>query len=168
VFTTHEEAPMRDITEVQLPGVGVRFEFTAGRGQRVAVVSYRSGRHELALYDQSDPDTCRTVVDLDAEDATTLASILGAPQVAEAAIAMQRIEGLALDWLTVQEGSDGAGSTIAEGQYRARTGASIVAVIRQQQTYPAPEPEFALAAGDVAVAVGTPDGLKHLRSLLAT
>jgi TrkA domain protein len=158
---------MREITEVQLPGVGVRFEFTSGRGRRVAVVSHRSGHHELGLYDRNDPDTCRTVVDLDADDATTLASILGQRQVAESAIAMQRIEGLALDWLTVEEGSGAAGATIAEGNYRTRTGASIVAVVRQQQTYAAPEADFALVAGDVAVAVGTPDGLTQLRSLFA-
>ena len=158
---------MREIVEVPLPGVGVRFEFTSVQGERIAVVSHRSGRHELALYERSDPDACRTVIELASEDAATLASILGAPQVAASAAAMQRIEGLALDWVTVGEGSAAAGATIADGEYRTATGASIVAVIREEQTHPAPGPDFVLATGDVAVAVGTPAGLTELRALLA-
>lgn len=157
---------MREITEVQLPGVGVRQEFTSARGERVAVVSHRGGRQELALYDRADPDACRTVLELDSEDSATLANILGAPVVAASAAAMQRIEGLALDWVTVSERSAAAGSTIAQGQYRKVTGATIVAVIRDDHTHPAPGPDFALAPGDVVVAVGTPDGLTQLRSLL--
>jgi len=160
-----EETTMREITEVHLPGVGTRFEFVSGRGERIAIVAHRSGRQELALYDRADPDACRTIVDLDEHDAATLASILGAPQLAEAAAEMQRIEGLALDWVSV--GAAAAGGTIADGQYRTRTGASIVAVIRGQQTFPAPGPEFTLAAADVVVAVGTAEGLTDLRALLA-
>ena len=34
---------MRKITEVQLPGVGVRYEFTSARGERIAVVAHRGG-----------------------------------------------------------------------------------------------------------------------------
>jgi TrkA domain protein len=158
---------MRKITEVQLPGVGVRYEFTSARGERVAVVAHRGGRQDLALYDRDDADTCRTIVELDADDAATLASILGAPEVAASASAMQRVEGLALDWVTVSDQSTAAGTTLADGQYRTETGTSIVAVIRQQQTYPAPEPDFALEVGDVAVAVGTPEGLSQLRTVLA-
>ena len=158
---------MREILEVPLPGVGVRYEFTSARGERIAVVSHRSGRQELALYERGDPDACRTVIELDPDDTATLASIFGAPQVAASAAAMQRIEGLAIDWVTVRDGSAAAGTTIGDGQYRTVTGASIVAVIRDEQTHPAPEPGFVLSAGDVAVAVGTPDGLTQLRSLLA-
>lgn len=159
---------MRKITEVPLPGVGVRYEFTSARSERIAVVAHRGGRQDIALYDRDDADTCRTIVELDGEDAATLASILGVPQVAASASAMQRIEGLAIDWVTVTNRSAAVGSTLADGQYRSQTGASIVAVIRQQQTIPAPEPDFVIAAGDVAVAVGTPEGLTQLRSLLSS
>jgi TrkA domain protein len=157
---------MHDITQVVLPGVGVRHEFTLSSGQRIAVVSHRGGRREIALYRRDDPDSVATAIDLDPEDAATLSSVLGVPQMTAAAEAMQRIEGLALDWLTVEDSSPAAGATIAAGGYRSRTGASIVAVIRGRETVPAPEPSFALAPGDVAVAVGTPEGLEELRALL--
>ncbi len=157
---------MARITETKLPGVGVRHEFVAASGQRIAIVSHRSGRRELAVYRRDDPDACTTLLELDPDDTAVLAEILGAPQVAEAVNAMQRIEGLAIDWLTVEARSSAAGTTIGAGRYRTRTGASIVAVIRGDETHAAPGPDFQLQAGDVVVAVGTPEALAQLGSLL--
>lgn len=157
---------MPDITETVLPGVGLRHEFTSSSGQRVAVVTHRGGIREIAVYRRDDPDACTTVLELDDDDVATLGNILGVPQMAAAADAMQRLEGLALDWLAVAATSPAVGTTIGEGAYRSRTGASIVAVIRGRDTIAAPGPSFALAADDVVVAVGTPEGLADLRSLL--
>jgi TrkA domain protein len=127
---------MRKITEVQLPGVGVRYEFTSARGERIAVVAHRGGRQDLSLYDRHDADTCRTILELDSDDAATLASILGVPQVAASASAMQRVEGLALDWVTVTQGSTAAGSTIAKASTeaeRVRRSSPSCAISRRSQ-----------------------------------
>ena len=43
---------------------------------------------------------------------------------------------------------------------------SIVAIIRDGQSIPAPGPEFGLLAGDVIVAVGTTEGLAAMRELV--
>lgn len=157
---------MPEINEVALPGVGVRHEFVASNGQRVAVVSHRGGRRDISVYRRDDPDACTAVLELDEGDAAALGSILGAPQMAPAVSAMQHVEGLALDWLTVGGDSPAAGRTIGEGGYRDRTGASIVAVVRGRDTIPAPGPDFVLEAGDVAVTVGTEESLTQLRRLL--
>ncbi len=84
---------MHEVTETQLPGVGLRHEFTTSKGQRVAVVSRRGGRREIVVYDQQDPDASSTVLALDADDAQTLAELLGALHIAEALVALQRIQG---------------------------------------------------------------------------
>jgi K+/H+ antiporter YhaU regulatory subunit KhtT len=47
-----------------------------------------------------------------------------------------------------------------------RTGVSIVAVLRGQTAFPAPEPSFAFQAGDTAVVVGTSAGVRALTTLL--
>lgn len=157
---------MPDVTETQLPGVGVRHEFTTAAGERVGVLSLRSGRRDLVVYDRADPDVASTVVHLDRDDTRTLAELLGATQVSEALTAVQqKLEGLAIDWISLPASSPVAGSTIAEGHFRTRTGASIVAVVRGDETIPAPGPEYRFEAGDVAVAVGTPEGLAQLRDL---
>jgi TrkA domain protein len=158
---------MPEITEVPLPGVGVRHEFTSHTGQRVAIVSHRNGRREISVFRRDDPDSCTTVLDLDADDTAAVASVLGAPQIAATLTAMQNLEGLGIDWLTIGPQSPAVGQTIADGEYRTRTGASIVAVLRGNETFPAPEPEFAFSEGDVAVAVGTDEGLARLRRQLS-
>lgn len=157
---------MPDVTETQLPGVGVRHEFVTTEGERVGVLSHRSGRREVVVYRSDDPDACSTVLHLDSDDAHALAELLGATHVSETVTAVQRLEGLAIDWVRIPPGSQTANSTISDGRFRARTGASIVAVLRADTTIPAPGPEFALEPGDVAVAVGTPEGLTQLRDLL--
>lgn len=160
---------MPDVTEIQLPGVGVRHEFSTSGGERVGVVSHRTGRREIVVYDRDDPDRCTTMLHLSPDDTRTLADLLGATQVSEALTAVQqRIEGLAIDWVTIPAGSPIVGTSIGEGQFRTRTGVSIVAVARGETTIAAPGPDHRFEAGDVAVAVGTSDGLSQFEALLST
>jgi TrkA domain protein len=157
-----------DVTETLLPGLGVRHDFTTSQGEQLAVLVLRSGRRELVVYDRHDPDTARATLRLDTDDARTLAELLGATQVSQSITELQQIEGIAIDWLNVAAESAFAGRTIGDAALRTRTGVSIVAIIREggQATIPAPGPEEALRAGDVAVAVGTPDGLAAAFKLL--
>lgn len=160
---------MPEIEETRLPGVGVRHEFVTSGGERLAVLTHRSGRREIAIYDRRDPDACTAVLHLSQDDTRSLAELLGGSQVSEVIGAVQQeVEGLAIDWVTLESESPFAGKTIAEGQFRTRTGASIVAVLRDGATIPAPGPEHAFVDGDVVVAVGTPEGLEQLRSLLTS
>lgn len=160
---------MPEIEETLLPGVGVRHEFRSESGDRVSVVTHRGGRREIAMYDRRDPDACTGVIHLSIDETRLLADLLGATHVGETArVVEQEIEGLGIDWVTVPPESTYAGATIGDGAFRTRTGVSIVAVLRDGTTIPAPGPDQVFDAGDVLVAVGTPDGLEQLRSLLAS
>src|SRR6266540_2111426 len=64
-----------DVNETPLPGVGLRYDFTTRSGRQVGVVSHRSGRRDLLVYDRKDPDTCTEVVQLTEEEADTLAEM---------------------------------------------------------------------------------------------
>jgi TrkA domain protein len=156
-----------DIQETTLPGVGLRHAFTTRGGHQLGVMSYRTGRRDLLLYDPDDPDTTREVIRLSRQDADALADLLGAARLTgHLAEVLQRLEGLAISWLTIQGNSPYAGGTIADTQARSRTGVSIVAVLRGQTAFPAPEPSFSFQAGDTAVVVGTPAGVRTLARLL--
>lgn len=158
---------MGEVRETRLPGVGVRHEFTTSSGDDVGVLVHHDGRREILLYDTADPDTCSTLVALSSADARTLSELLGASQVAEVVSAVQQeIEGLAIEWLEVTPDSPVVATTIGDGAYRTKTGASIVAVLRDGQSIPAPEPDFGFLAGDVIVAVGTSEGVAALRGLV--
>lgn len=155
------------VRETKLPGVGVRHEFTTEDGSDVAVIVHHDGRREIMTYEQHDPDACASVVTLSEPDTQTLAEILGVSHVTETVVGVrQDIEGLAIEWVELAAGSDLAGASIGSGQFRTRTGASIVAVMRNDHPIPAPDADFVLSPGDVLVAVGTHEGLLALRSLL--
>jgi TrkA domain protein len=153
---------MTEIYETELPGIGVRREFDTAGGARLGVLTTRTGRRELLLYDEDDPDACRAVVHLDPSDSAVLADLLGAKRVSETAASLQQLEGLAIDWLTVTAGSPVEGRTIGEARIRKETGASVVAIIRGSHTNAAPGPDDRLEVGDVLVSVGTPASVDAL------
>jgi TrkA domain protein len=158
---------MSEVRETKLPGVGVRHEFTTENGDDIGVLVHHDGRREILVYDSDDPDKCSTLVSLSASDTRTVSELLGASRVTEAVSAVQQeIEGLAIEWIELSATSPAAGATIGDGMYRTKTGSSIVAVIRDGESIPAPGPEFPLLAGDVIVGVGTADGLAMMRELI--
>ena len=158
---------MTTVRETKLPGIGVRQEFNTTSGELIGVLQYHDGRRDVLVYDRDDPDTCSTMLRLDDEDTRTLAELLGASHLTEGLQAVQQqIEGLAIEWIALPASSPAVGTTIGEGMFRTKTGASVVAVIRRGASVPAPDPEFALAADDTVVAVGTAENLVDLRALL--
>lgn len=157
---------MGDVQETQLPGVGIRYDFVTKEGDRVGVLVHRSGRRELLLYARDDPDSCRAVIRLELDDTRTLADLLGASHVSEKLAAMQQIEGLNIDWLTVPPSAKAAGRTLRDAALRSESGVSIVAIVRGNETVPSPAPDFTIEAGDTAVVVGTPEGIERFASLL--
>ena len=159
---------MADVSETPLPGVGVRHDFVASDGRTIGVLVHRDGRREILVYGRDDPDTCTTTLSLSAEDARTMNELLGGSRVIEAiGVVQHEIDGLSIEWITVADRSSAVGTTIGDGAYRSRTGASIIAIVRGDQPIPAPDPDVVLGAADVAVAVGTNEGLAALRRLLA-
>ena len=156
-----------DVNETPLPGVGLRYDFTTRTGRQIGVVAHRSGRHDLLVYDRTDPDTCQEVIQLTEEEADILAELLGAARIAGRLTELQqRIEGLAIDWLEIPADSPHAGRPLGDTQARSRTGTSIVAILRGVDAIPAPSPSEALLVGDTAVVVGTPKGIAELARLL--
>lgn len=158
---------MTKIEETQLPGVGVRYEFLTEDGERVGVVHHRGGRREMFVCRAERPDEVAMSVDLTDDEAHTLGEMMGVATVVEKLNNLQQsIEGLAIDWLTVDPGTPYAGRTIGDARIRTRTGVSVVAVIRDTNPFPAPGPDFHVEAGDTLVVVGTTKGIEAVTDIL--
>ncbi|WP_432497423.1 MULTISPECIES: cation:proton antiporter regulatory subunit [Kineococcus] len=157
-----------DLEETKLPGVGLRHDFTTARGRRIGVISTRGGERELLVYSQDDPDACHSVVDLDADEAEVLAELLGQPRVVERLARLrEQIEGLATEGVYVEPGSPYEGRTLADAAIRTRTGASVVALVRDGEVIPSPVPSQRFQAGDKIVVVGTQEGVRATAEVLA-
>lgn len=158
---------MSEIQETPLPGVGMRLDFTTEDGNRLGVVHHRTGRKEVFLCEPDDPDSVALSFNLSDDDSHTLAEVLGGSSVVENLSRLQQqIEGLAIDWLAVAPESPYSGRTIGEARIRTRTGVSVVAVIRDEQAFPAPGPEFVIEPNDTMVVVGTAEGINQVGNIL--
>ncbi|MFI0828088.1 cation:proton antiporter regulatory subunit [Streptomyces roseolus] len=155
-----------DVNEVLLPGVGLLYEFVNREGDRIGVVAQRSGDFELAVYGEADPDQARAVFRLTGEEADVLSEILGAPRIAERFADLTReVPGLSAGQVEVPAGTPFAGRPLGESRARTRTGASIVAIVRDEEVIPSPGPEKVLSAGDVLVVIGTREGIAAVEQL---
>jgi len=160
---------MNEIDETRLPGIGVRYTFDTDEGVTLGVVHHRTGRRELFVGDPEDPDCVAASVNLTEQEGHMLADVLGGSTVTQhVGDLAHHIEGLAIDWLTLEAGAALDGATIVEKTVHTRTGAYIVAVIRDDEAFPAPDPSIRLHAGDVLVVVGTLEAIDALGSLIKT
>lgn len=158
---------MTDVNETPLPGVGLRHDFVSRTGRAVGVVSHHTGRRDLVVYEADDPDTAVVTVELTEEEGRTLGELLGGSRIVERLEELpHEIEGLVIDWLHVHERSPVTGRSIGEADVRSRTGANVVALVREGTAIPAPGAPERILAGDTVVVVGTPDSVAALTDLL--
>lgn len=157
-----------DVTEVLLPGVGLRYEFTTADGRRIGVVARRGGGFEFVSYPGHDPDEVHPLFRLTTEEAEAVTEILGAPRIAERFADLTReVPGLEAGQVEVTAGSAFDGRTLGETRARTRTGASIVAIVRGEDVIASPGPGQSLRAGDILVVIGTRQGITGVESILA-
>jgi TrkA domain protein len=156
-----------DVERVNLPGIGLQHVLTTARGRRIGLVSHHTGRRDLVVYDKDDPDSAVLSIALTNEEANTLAELLGTARVVERLADLRRqVEGLVTVQIIMAEGGPYVGRTLGDTAARTRTGASIVAVVRDRQVYASPRPDFHFAAHDVVVVVGTAEGTAAVATIL--
>ncbi len=132
------------------------------------MISHRTGRRDLLIYDRDDPDTCAQTVTMNDEEADALAELLGTHRIVERLAELDRqIQGLVTEQIPITADSPYAEKTLGDTRARTRTGASIVAVVRNGQVHASPRPDFRFEQGDVVVVVGTDEGSAAVADILA-
>lgn len=150
-----------------LPGVGIRYELTTGRGVPLGIVVHREGDVYLSTFHPRDPDLPAATLHLSAEEAAALADLLGAPRITQRFVDLSReVPGLLSARLTIDAGSRFANRPLGDTQARSRTGCSIIAVVRGEEVIVSPEPDELLRIGDMLVAIGGETGLAQLQALI--
>ena len=79
---------------------------------------------------------------------------------------LDEVEGLVTEQITLGDRSPFVNQTLGDTAARSRTGASIVAVVRDRQVFASPRPDFRFGAGDVVVVVGTAEGTSAVAQIL--
>jgi TrkA domain protein len=158
-----------ELRETRLPGVGTKFAFETDHGGRVAVIQHVDGMREVYFFARADDDEPRAVLQLEDDEARQLGAVLGGayerPKIVED-LEMALGE-LAIEWVPVPAGSPAIGHTLADCGFRARTGITIIAILREPEPVTGAQPTDVLQEGDTLVTVGKLGQYREFRRLLA-
>ncbi len=156
-----------EITETKLPGIGMRYDFITDAGRRIGIVSHRDGDRDLLVFSRDDPDSCSSVVQMSAAEADALAQVLGSGRIVQRLASLsEQISSLSTGKIRIPHGSRYDELTLGATKARTRTGASIVALMRDKEIVPSPGPETELHGGDTLVVVGTAQAVDALNQII--
>ena len=158
-----------DLKETRLPGVGVKYGFRIAQGGRLSVILHMDGQREIYYYRRTSDDEPTAVIELHDDEARQLGAILGGAYerpkiVEELEMALGELQ---IEWIPVPDSSPAIGLTLADAGLRARTGVTIIAILRDPEPVSGAQPEDRIQRGDTLVAVGKAGQFGHFRRLLA-
>jgi TrkA domain protein len=158
-----------DVHQTRLPGIGSRYSFTSIRGTRLTVIRHNDGLSEIYVFARPHPEKPQAIVQLEDDESRQLGAILGGaydrPKIIEdLELALGE---LAIEWIPVPPESPAIGHTLAECGLRARTGITIIAILREPQPIAGAQPYHMIEQDDTLVTVGTLGQYPAFRRLLA-
>jgi TrkA domain protein len=156
-----------DVREHDLPGVGKKFAVTTNDGDRMTIIIHNSGHREIYHFERGE-DYPAYAVRMEDSEARKLGAILGGaffqPVVAESMDVV--FSQLSVEWMKAGAGSPLVGRSLLEAAVRERTGASVIAILREGQAIPNPQPDERIAAGDTLMVVGDREQVGRFGDLL--
>ena len=156
-----------DLRETRLPGIGVKYTLRLDGGDRLAIILHNDGSRELYVFEREDEDP-RAVVRLDDDEARQLGAVLGGayerPKIVDDL--EMALGDVTIEWVRVPDDSPTIGRTIAECGFRARTGITVIAILREPEPVTAVQPHDVVQRGDTLVTVGKTGSYAAFRALL--
>lgn len=156
------------LEETRLPGIGTKFTIRTGEGSRLTVILHNDGKRELYYFRRGD-DEPRAVITLDDDEASQVGAVLGGayerPKIVEE-LEMALGE-LLIEWITVPDTSPWIGKSLAEAGFRARTGITVIAILREPEPVTGALPGDVIQQGDTLVTVGKAGSYSLFQRLLA-
>jgi TrkA domain protein len=149
--------------ETELPGIGKKFSVITANKEKVAVIIHVSGKREIYFFSKDDFDEPMCSFSLNEEEAAQLGSILmGTYFKPEAKDEKEMfMKNLLIEWVNIDSSSFLAGKSIKELEIRKKTGASVIAIIRNNETITNPSPDEVIKSGDTLIIVGNKEQIKR-------
>src|ERR687887_1578901 len=140
-----------DLHETRLPGVGVKYSLRLAGGGRLAIILHNDGKREIYAFAAGDEDgEPSAVIELNDEEARQVGAVVGGayerPKVVDD-LEMALGE-LHIEWVAVPETSPAIGRTLAECGFRAKTGVTIIAMLREPEPISGAQPGDVIERGD--------------------
>lgn len=158
-----------DVYEADLPGVGKKFEAELDEGRRLVIVIHNTGKREVFVRPEPDADAERlfALTDRQARQIGTILEGAYFQPIRTESLETVLGEGTLIDWVNVAENSPLVGQTLEGAQLRRETGASVLAVQRDDETITNPGGDTTLEAGDTLVVLGSREACSALEDFLS-
>jgi TrkA domain protein len=145
-----------DLRETRLPGIGVKYGFRLDAGGRISLILHNDGKRELYWFRRADDEGPTAVITLDDDEARQLGAVLGGayerPKIVEdLEMALGELQ---IEWVPVPETSPWIGTSLAEAQFRAKNGITVIAILREPEPISGAQPHHVIERGDTLVTVG--------------
>jgi TrkA domain protein len=158
-----------ELRETRLPGIGVKYTWLTAHGGRLTVILHNEGLREIYWFRHAGDEDPQAVIQLEDDEARQLGAVIGGayerPKIVEE-LEMAFGE-LAIEWVPVPDTSPAVGRTLAECAFRARTGITIIAILREPEPVAGAQPGDVIQQGDTLVTVGKLGQYPAFRRLLA-
>jgi TrkA domain protein len=158
-----------ELRETRLPGIGVKYSYETAHGGRLAVILHNEGLREIYYFARTDDEDPTAVIQLEDDEARQLGAVIGGayerPKIVEE-LEMALGE-LTIEWIPVPDTSPAIGKTLAELGFRAKTGITVIAILRQPEPVTGAQPHDVIQKGDTLVTVGKLGQYRAFRKLLA-
>lgn len=158
---------MSIVRESDLIGIGKKYQIETEAGDHMVVVIHDDGRRELYRYDQEESES-RCVMTLSDEESRQLAGIIGGLSYKPKALETIEValDDLSIEWIKVSKHSPSLGKSIGELEVRKRTGASIIAAIKEGDSIINPGPDYVMSADTTMVVAGKRNHIKLIKEIL--
>jgi TrkA domain protein len=152
------------IREVDLPGVGKKYTLDTQASEQVVVVLHRTGKRELYLF-TAGSGTPSAVIELAPEEAQQIGGILSQTYFEAAPDSSRELvmKELTIDWLALPAGHAMTDKSIRELAIRQKTGASLVAILREGKSVINPDPDEMLRAADTLMVIGNAEQVARFK-----
>jgi TrkA domain protein len=159
-----------NLEETRLPGIGAKFVLSLESGGRLTVILHNDGKRELYWFRRGRDDEPTAVIRLDDDEARQLGAVIGGayerPKIVEdLEVALGQ---LLIEWVEVSDTSPCIAKTLAECQFRAKTGVTVIAILRDPEPVVGARPDDVVQRGDTLVTVGKASQYAAFRRLLET
>lgn len=156
------------IYEADVPGVGKKFEVELDGDRRLIVLIHHDGKREVYLRPGENEDG-EKLFSLSGRLARQVGSILEGAyfQPVDTEDVQVPLGEALIEWVNVRPPSSLVGRTLEEASIRQRTGASVIAIQRGDETIPNPDPDDTIQSGDILISIGTRNELAALSDLVA-
>jgi TrkA domain protein len=159
-----------NLEETRLPGIGAKFVLSLEGGGRLTVIQHNDGKRELYWFRRGHEEEPAAVIRLDDDEARQLGAVIGGayerPKIVEDL--EMALGQLLIEWVEVPETSPAIGRTLADIAFRAKTGVTVIAILRDPEPVVGARPDDVVQRGDTLVTVGKASQYAAFQRLLAT